>query len=413
MPHLSLVRRSCALLLVVAPLVARAQGIPEKELPQPSATLKDGLKSVSGLRELSDGRVLIVDAEGERLVVADLASGKVETRMKAGTGDDEFRVLGPLWPWPGDSLAAADIGTGRLTVFSPDGTPVRDAHGGRGVRRRTVWRRAAGGRTAGGRTAGGRNPHLALPRASIPDRDRSRDRCWSVRATGVGAQSGLGASAHTIPDSADLPPFDAHRHGRPVDGPAVTARAANQQSGRHVTVFVATTPLQALDTWAAMSDGTVAVVRAASYRIEWYAPNGERTVTDSVPYTPLPVTGNDKKRVLDDYKRVGQALLAASPARTSILAVTYSEPQSWPATHPPFRGDIVPLVDADDRIWLATRCAADDGSLCYDVIDRTGERVERYRVPPKTRVAGFGKNAVYTAHEQKSDKELLQRHPLH
>jgi hypothetical protein len=197
------------------------------------------------------------------------------------------------------------------------------------------------------------------------------------------------------------------------------APQTNNQVGTF-TVFVATTPLQALDTWAAMSDGTVAVVRAASYRIEWYAPNGERTVTDSVPYTPLPVTGNDKKRVLDDYKRVlddykrvGQALLAASPARTSILAVTYSEPQSWPATHPPFRGDIVPLVDADDRIWLATRCAADDGSLCYDVIDRTGERVERYRVPPKTRVAGFGKNAVYTAHEQKSDKELLQRHPLH
>jgi hypothetical protein len=58
----------------------------------------------------------------------------------------------------------------------------------------------------------------------------------------------------------------------------------------------------------ARHDGTVAVVRAASYRIEWYAPNGERTVTDSVPYTPLPVTGNDKSAC--DYKRVGQAPLA-------------------------------------------------------------------------------------------------------
>jgi hypothetical protein len=185
----------------------------------------------------------------------------------------------------------------------------------------------------------------------------------------------------------------------------------NNQVGTF-NVFVATTPLQALDTWAAMSDGTVAVIRAASYRIEWYAPNGERTVTDSVPYTPIPVTSNDKKRVLEDYKAVGGALLAASPQRTAILAVTYSEPPSWPTLNPPFRGDVVPQVDPDDRIWLATRCASDDGALCYDVIDRTGERVARYHLPPKTRVVGFGKAAVYTALEQKSDKELLQRHPL-
>ena len=178
------------------------------------------------------------------------------------------------------------------------------------------------------------------------------------------------------------------------------------------TVFVATTPLQALDTWAAMSDGTVAVVRAASYRIEWYAPNGERTVTDSVPYTPIPVTNNDKKRVMEDYKHIGSALLAAHPQRTAILAMNYSEPQSWPAVHPPFRGDIEPLVDPEDRIWLATRCASNDDALCNDVIDRIGERAARYRMPPKTRVAGFGKGTVYTILEQKSDKELLQRHPL-
>ena len=92
--------------------------------------------------------------------------------------------------------------------------------------------------------------------------------------------------------------------------------------------------------------------------------------------------------------------------------MNYSEPQSWPAVHPPFRGDIEPLVDPEDRIWLATRCASNDDALCNVVIDRIGERAARYRMPPKTRVAGFGKGTVYTILEQKSDKELLQRHPL-
>jgi hypothetical protein len=49
-----------------------------------------------------------------------------------------------------------------------------------------------------------------------------------------------------------------------------------------------------------------------------------------------------------------------------------------------FRGDIVPLVDADDRIWLAARCAA-EWFLCYDVIDRT----DASSAIGRRRVAGF------------------------
>jgi hypothetical protein len=176
--------------------------------------------------------------------------------------------------------------------------------------------------------------------------------------------------------------------------------------------FVGTGPLQSVDVWAALSDGTVAVVRAASYRVEWFPPIGEHHFTDAVPYTPIPVTKEDKKRVVDVYKALGEAALLANPRRTAFLAVTFEEPSTWPATHPPFRGDIEPQVDPQDRIWLTTRCAKDEQSVCYDVIDRNGARVERYRLPPKTRVVGFGPGVVYTAFEQKSDKDVLQRHPL-
>lgn len=411
--------RCSVLLLTFFPLAAHAQAIPELVLAPPAATLKDGLKSVSALRELADGRVLIVDSLGERLVVADLASGKVETRMKTGSEDDEFRLLGNLWAWPGDSVAAPDHGKARINIFAPDGTPVRVlrmggpgpgpsagpppnaamAMGGRG---------GAPGRGAGmGGMRGGRG--LAVRYLFGTDR---------LVGTGAAARVEAAPNAASAPPRAPFPIVRLSLRTMRMDtvarlmGPqAPRPPMTNTQAGTW-TVFVATTPLQSLDTWAAMSDGTVAVVRAASYRIEWYAPNGERSVTDSVPYTPIPVTSNDKKRVVDDYKRIGSALLAANPQRTAILAVTYAEPQQWPAVHPPFRGDIEPVVDPEDRIWLATRCAADDGSMCYDVVDRIGERVARYRVPPKTRVAGFGKGVVYTAVEQKSDKEVLHRHPL-
>jgi hypothetical protein len=179
------------------------------------------------------------------------------------------------------------------------------------------------------------------------------------------------------------------------------------------TVYVGTAPLQSVDVWAAYRDGTVAVVRAATYRVEFFAPDGTRSSAEPVPFTPIPVSNADRKRVMDDYKRVGDAALAALPTRTSILAVTYEEPRAWPETHPPFRSDVAPLVDPQDRLWLATRCAKDESALCYDVIDRRGALVERYRLPTKTRVVGFGRDVVYTAFASKSDKDVLQRHPLH
>ena len=178
-----------------------------------------------------------------------------------------------------------------------------------------------------------------------------------------------------------------------------------QSNGGNLTIFVSTSPLQSVDAWAAFSDGTVAVVRAASYRVEWFPLVGERFFTDAVPHPSIPVTKDDKKRVVDEYKRVGEQVLSNHPMRSQILAVTYEEPLTWPTTHPPFRGDIAAMVDPQDRMWLRTRCVTEEQAVCYDVIDRTGARAERYRLPPKTRVVGFGPGVVYTTFEQKGDKD--------
>ncbi len=116
--------------------------------------------------------------------------------------------------------------------------------------------------------------------------------------------------------------------------------------------------------------------------------------------------------MVEDYKKVGEAALAALPTRTSILAMAYEEPTTWPSVHPPFRGDVTPQVDPKDRLWLATRCANDDAGSCYDVIGRDGTRVMRYRFPARTLVVGFGRELMYTVNAAKSDKHILQRQPL-
>lgn len=192
--------------------------------------------------------------------------------------------------------------------------------------------------------------------------------------------------------------------------PAQAPRAPLQSSTVGTfTAFVATTPLQSVDVWAAYPDGMVAVVRAATYRIEWFGADGARTSTEPVTFVPIPVSAGDRKRVVDEFKRAADAALQSNPNRTAILAVNYDEPSSWPTTHPPFRSDLAPQVDPHDRLWLATRCLKDEQATCYDVIDRQGMRVARYKIAPRTVIVAFGKDVVYTFNESKGQ---LQRHPL-
>src|SRR5206468_12626930 len=54
-------------------------------------------------------------------------------------------------------------------------------------------------------------------------------------------------------------------------------------------------------------------------------------------------------------------------------------------------------VDPQDRIWLLERAdVSKRAGLIYDVIDRSGQIVDRVQMPPNAAVIGFGpKNAVY------------------
>src|SRR5688572_21860994 len=73
------------------------------------ATLGEPFTSVYSIRELADGRVLISDnGQDNRLVVADLASGRVRTVGNVGAGPGEYRAAGRLFPLAGDSTLFID-----------------------------------------------------------------------------------------------------------------------------------------------------------------------------------------------------------------------------------------------------------------------------------------------------------------
>jgi hypothetical protein len=388
-----------------------AQEIPEKELPKPAATLTSDIESVRGVHELKDGRVLIVEGRAQKLLLGDFATGKVTMRMETGPEDNQFRTLMGLWAWPGDSVASIDPVKARMMIFGPDGTMARTVKMGEPMTQQFGAPAGRGGDAAAAPAGGAPGPRG-------PRMPQLRYLVGTQTAFGTGFPQRGAPTPPTVPPP--RAPFPIVRYNlQSLTYDTVTQLMPAQAPRQPLlnptlatyTAYIGTQPLQAVDTWTVLSDGTVAVVRGASYKIDLFAPDGTRSQVGPVPYTPIPVSKDDKKRLIDEYKgNVGQ-MLRTNPRAANGATVGFEEPTSWPDNNPPFRADIAPHVDRQDRIWLATRCAKDDQARCYDVIDRTGARVARYRLPPKTSIVAFGAGSVYTVSQAK-DKDALQRHVL-
>jgi len=73
------------------------------------ATLGEPFTSIYSVRELADGRVLISDySQDNRVVVANMVSGRVRRVGNVGAGPREYRQAGKLFALPGDSTLLID-----------------------------------------------------------------------------------------------------------------------------------------------------------------------------------------------------------------------------------------------------------------------------------------------------------------
>ena len=97
----------------------------------PSVVIGDGrsldheLDRVGRAVRLSDGRIVIANGRPLELRVFD-STGAFVTRIgREGDGPGEFRGIGTLQQWAGDSLFVLDATARRLSVLAPDGRFVR------------------------------------------------------------------------------------------------------------------------------------------------------------------------------------------------------------------------------------------------------------------------------------------------
>jgi hypothetical protein len=87
----------------------------------PAGKLNHEFSSITGFRELPDGRIMVSDGIDEVLVRANFATQRMDTIGRSGQGPGEYKSPDALHPLPDGATLVVDLGNGRLSIFGADG----------------------------------------------------------------------------------------------------------------------------------------------------------------------------------------------------------------------------------------------------------------------------------------------------
>jgi hypothetical protein len=397
--------------MVLAVFVIAPCGAQKPLAPRPLgpvvATSVEALGAVSQVRALSDGRVLVNDNAGKRVLLFDsaLKTFTVIADATSATSNAYSSRIGGLIRFHGDSTLFADPNTFSMLVIDPNGKITRTM----AVPEPDYVQSLIGGPFGTpGLDARGRLVHRALPGRQL------RDAAFSVS-----------------PDSAVLTRFDLTTRSVDTVGkfmiPKITLHEKPASDGW--TEYVAlVNPLPLTDDWAVLADGTIAIVRGREYRVDFVDEDDHITSGPRVPFDWERVPEDARAGIIDSTKAEMEKLQAAQAARNAAAAgPAVARPQTGangrqlteadggtrsarapagpiqmplefvplnelPDYRPAFRQGAA-LGDREGRLWIRTTKVVNGGAV-YDVIDNKGALVDRVQVPPGRVVAGFGPGGV-------------------
>jgi hypothetical protein len=369
-----------------------AQSAPQRSLGKADAEYSEPFTSVAAVRELRDGRVIVVDVQEKsvHLLAANFSSSQKIGRTGAGPG--EYQMPLQLLAAPADTTLLFDVMGARFIVLDPTGKPVN-----------TVSLLSLG------------PPGVPIGPQSVKGIDKQG------RLLYQGLAFTMGSTGIVFGDSAPVLRYDFK--SKKIDTLAFARMTApKMQMGRGAagsagSVRVGAPAFPVVDEWGLLPDGRVAIVRGKNYRVDYVG--GVKNTTAAVPYEPVKVTDADKEAMRDSLKKAREVMkktigeLAASRGAKAdqIPSFQLDEPSDWPAVKPPFTVNGLRIAP-NGQLWI-TRLgpAGEKGSTC-DVIDTNGRLLYRLRLPERTSLVGIGAKAIYTVRTDEDDLQYLQRYKL-
>jgi hypothetical protein len=339
---------------------------------------------VAGIRPLSNGHVIVADPLGQVLAVVDLDSGTLDTLGGVGQGPQEYRQPDAIFPLPGDTTLLVDLGNARLVEIAPEGTFGRTS---------PLARQGSAGQL-----------RIVIPRF--------------VDASGSYYYEPEDITAGPAGDSALVMRFPRDEVRGELVCAIKLADPADQQ--RRGSIMLGRRPLSARDDWAVAPDGSVAVVRADGYRVEWIAPDGSRVIGTPNPVRPQRIGRAEQEQWFSEFL-TGEISVGIRRSADGSRQITFRRGSSsrtpadldaydWPDRLPPFRAKRTRVSPAGE-LWVERYLPAGSPPL-VDIFNRAGEKVAEVELPPGRRVVGFGPGLVYLVRTDDVGLEWLERYRL-
>jgi len=377
-----------AAILVASPLVAQLPAV--RDLPNATREIDDPFSLVTGALELKPGQVLVVDGTELEVALVNFSTGAKQPVGRQGSGPGEYRIPAGLFRLTGDTIWLVDAGQQRLVSFNPDLTPGTTV---------SLMFFDQSSMTA-----------ISVPFLS----DRQGHLYASAMPVQIG-RSGSGAQV-SIPDSVAVVRMD------PRDANARTeiARVRFPTSGKPEVQMLSETSIKltmaypglvASDPWTVFADGRVAIVRGATYAVEFISPSGTRSSPVRVPYEPIKVTDADRKAEMDsaqkqlrDQSKTMQKMMPPNVQMQFELLPPANWPDNYPAVAP-----LGLLAAPDGHLWVKRAVPVRVSREQWDVLDRTGKVVARWRLPAKITMVAVGDGVVYTVRTDEDDLRYIQQ----
>lgn len=391
--------------------------VPIATVPSPTVKSTQTFSAILGLTHLPNGEVLVNDA-GRRQVVklsSTLSSPHVVIDSTPGTSNSYGMRPTPLIKYLGDSSLFVDNTSGSLLLIDPNGKISRAMSAPNPNDLRFIGAGSAYVDARGRMVYRGSVVSRAMPTSGASGPPQPPDSMPLLRAN-----------------------FDTRvvdTVGRVKVGNGTRASMEVDEDGK-MRVRMLVNPLNSIDDWAVLSDGSIAFVRGQDYHVDVLRPDGEMVRGKKLPFDWKRLTDDDKKRIMDSV-RVAMAN-APRPAGTfGTVPVTASSSGGGgggagtisfgvraggsvempagggiPQAAAPPKIEFVPLKDMPDylpairagaarpdldgNLWVlpTTSAQSTGGELVYDVVNGKGELTRRVRMPQGRSVVGFGVGGV-------------------
>ena len=361
-----------------------AQAVPVVSLTKPEAEFAEPFDQVSGVRELSNGRVVVADLFAKSVAMADFRSGALTKIGREGQGPGEYAFPMNVLALPGDTTLIVDPGQRRFVKVAPDGKAVGlvsfpEGAGGMGNMRGTdaqgrVYLQAS---PFGARLGGDRPPMRDLP-------DSASILRWHPASGRIDTLAKV-----KLPEMA-----------------SATSGTATARS-----VVMRQQPFSARDEWAVTPDARVGIARISDYHVEWFGPS--KVAGPRVAAPKVPVTQADKDLIARQQNETRGRMMIREGGSPRSSADAPPPPKLPDADFPEFKPAFIgnAMASPDGRLWVPRAQPANAPAL-YDVFDARGNLVRQVKLAQGTRLVGFKTNSIYTARTDEDELQYLQRHRM-